>query len=67
MRLKRKELDSKGRVKPTVLDRNREKTFTKLATKGVVQLFNAVRDQQKNLKTQLDQAGKSTLKRDKVI
>ena len=39
LRLKRKELDSICRAKPTVLDRNREKVFTKLATKGVVQVI----------------------------
>lgn len=66
-RLKRKELDLMCRVKPTPLDRNRERTLTKLATKGVVQLFNAVRDQQKNIKTQLDQVGKSTRKREKIF
>lgn len=67
LRLKRKELDSISRVKPTVLDRNREKVYTKLATKGVVQLFNAVRDHQKNIKTQLGQVGKSIRKREKVF
>ena len=38
----------------------------KLATKGVVQLFNAVREQQKSIKTQLNVAGGSVRKREKI-
>ena len=41
--------------------------MARIATRGVVQLFNAVREQQKTLKTQLDKAGLSTTKRDKVF
>ena len=44
----------------------KEKRLSKVATRGVVQLFNAVREQQKTLKTQLNKAGLSTTKRDKV-
>ena len=60
-------MDTICRIKPTVLDKNREKFYSKLATKGVVQLFNAVRDHQKNVKTKLGEVGKSTRKREEVI
>merc|ERR1719187_2117524 len=36
---------------PNPLQRNAERTLTKIATRGVVQLFNAVREQEKVLKT----------------
>merc|ERR1712076_338818 len=42
-------------------------TFARIATRGVVQLFNAVRDQQKEVKTQLKQAGGSFRKRENVL
>ena len=48
-------------------DRARERRLAKVATRGVVQLFNAVREQQKSIKLQLDVAGRSTVKRDKVF
>ena len=53
----KKELEEKGRSKPDITkDRAKEKILCKLATKGVVQLFNAVREQQKSIKTQLNVA-----------
>lgn len=55
------------RVKPTILDREREKTFQKIGTKGIVQLFNAVRAQQKDLDIKLQEAGKPEYKREKVL
>jgi len=67
-REEKKERDTACRSKPdTVRDRARERRLAKLATRGVVQLFNAVREQQKSIKSQLDVAGKSTVKRDKVF
>jgi len=66
-RAKKKEIAEMGRKKPDIVkDRIKEKRLAKLATRGVVQLFNAVRDQQKTLKTSLNKAGLSTTKRDKV-
>merc|ERR1712020_371481 len=63
----KKELEEKGRSKPDITkDRTREKILCKLATKGVVQLFNAVREQQKTIKTQLNSVGGSVRKREKV-
>lgn len=64
---KKAELDAICRSKPNVgKDRMKEKKLTKLATKGVVQLFNAVREQQKTLKSQLNQAGGSIRRQEKV-
>lgn len=55
------------RTKPSVFDREREKVFKKIATKGVVQLFNAVRGQQKDLAVKLQEAGTLDHKRDHVL
>lgn len=63
--LQRKELP-RIRVKPSVIDREREKTLEKIATRGVVQLFNAVRNQQKDLEQKLEEAGPLMRKKEKV-
>lgn len=55
------------RVKPSVLDRERERAFKRIATKGVVQLFNAVRSQQRELVDRLEKAGPLDHKRDAVL
>lgn len=65
-RKKKKELPS-FRVKPDILERNREKTLQKVATRGVVQLFNAVRNQQKDIAVKLQEAGPLERKREKVL
>merc|ERR1712025_135847 len=64
---RKRELDSIGRSMPNPLQRNAERTLTKIATRGVVQLFNAVREQQKDMKSQLRQAGGSFRKQEKVL
>ena len=53
---RKKEIDMIGRVMPNVLERNAEKALSRIATKGVVQLFNAVRDHQKDMKVKLKEA-----------
>ena len=63
---KKKEIDSIGRKIPNVLERNSERALSKIATRGVVQLFNAVRDHQKDVKTKLKDAGGSFRKQEKV-
>merc|ERR1719192_370019 len=63
---KKKEVDSIGRKIPNVLERNSEKVLSRTATRGVVQLFNAVRDHQKDVKTKLKDAGGSFRKQEKV-
>lgn len=55
------------RMKPSLMDREREKAFKKIATKGVVQLFNAVRIQQKDLAKKLDEAGPLDHRKDAVL
>lgn len=62
-----REVENRGRRKPClVADRAKEKALAKVATRGVVQLFNAVREQQTTIKARLTQAGRSQRKRDKV-
>jgi len=63
---RKKEIDMIGRVMPNVLERNAEKALSRIATKGVVQLFNAVRDHQKDMKVKLKEAGGSFRKQEKV-
>lgn len=58
-RAKKREVDSVCRTKPSITDRHQEKALTKIATRGVVQLFNAVREQQKSVKERLKQANNS--------
>lgn len=53
-------------MKPSVADLDRERTFKKIATRGVVQLFNAVKTQQSTLETKL-QSTKLESKRDEII
>ncbi|VDD86201.1 unnamed protein product [Enterobius vermicularis] len=54
----KKELDRIAMVLPDVVaDRQRERALLKIATKGVVQLFNAVSDRQKELEKQLSNKG----------
>ncbi len=65
LRAKKLTLDSRNRVKPSILKKPKERGLIKIATKGVVQLFNAVREQQKSVKIQIEQA-ESASKRDKV-
>lgn len=55
------------RVKPTFQDREREKALQRIGTKGIVQLFNAVRAQQKDIDEKLEEAGKPEYKREKVL
>ncbi|XP_045453350.1 RRP15-like protein [Melitaea cinxia] len=50
---KKKTEKSTARLKPNILEKDRERLLTKIATKGVVQLFNAVRNQQKTFETEL--------------
>lgn len=68
--IERKERNNKLqqlRVKPASMDRERERSFKRIATKGVVQLFNAVRSQQRDLVNRLEKAGPLDHKRDEVL
>lgn len=55
------------RVKPNILEKDREKLLSKIATKGVVQLFNAVRNQQKTLQNEMDRNDLSESKKEKIL
>lgn len=55
------------RVKPSITDRERERTLQKIATKGVVQLFNAVKQQQGEINKKLEEAGPLERKREQVL
>lgn len=55
------------RVKPSIMDRERERTLQKIATKGVVQLFNAVKQQQGEINKKLSKAGPLERKREQVL
>ncbi|XP_065082909.1 RRP15-like protein [Ochlerotatus camptorhynchus] len=55
------------RIKPSIGQYEREKALKKIATRGTVQLFNAVRQQQRDVNKKLDDAGKLEYKREKVL
>jgi len=64
----KKEWENLNRIKPTRNDpREKEILLLKIATKGVVQLFNAVNIQQKATKNQLKEVQTSEFKKDKVL
>lgn len=54
------------RLKPSVTDLDRERTFKKIGTRGVVQLFNAVKNQQSEIDRKL-MGTKLESKRDEII
>ncbi|XP_038667835.1 RRP15-like protein [Scyliorhinus canicula] len=65
---KRKEWEQIGRVKPDVIrDREAERNFQKIATRGVVQLFNAVRKHQTSVDEKIKEVGGSERKRAKLM
>lgn len=55
------------RVTPAQMNAERERSFKRIAQRGVVQLFNAVRTQQRELVDQLEKAGPLDHKRDEVL
>ena len=65
-RAKKREIDAVCRVKPDITKRGSERSLAKIATRGVVQLFNAVREQQKSVKVKLKEAGNSR-NREKIL
>ncbi|RZB45751.1 Rrp15p domain containing protein [Asbolus verrucosus] len=64
---KRKREFPNFRVKPNILEKERERTLAKIATRGVVQLFNAVRMQQKDISKKLQEAGPLEVRKEKVL
>lgn len=55
------------RKKPNILEKDRERLLSKIATKGVVQLFNAVRNQQKTVEKELDRNDVSEVKKERIM
>ncbi|RVE41485.1 hypothetical protein evm_013872 [Chilo suppressalis] len=55
------------RAKPNILEKDRERLLSKIATKGVVQLFNAVRNQQKTLERDIDNSDLTEGKKEKIL
>uniref|UniRef100_A0A8D0DZW5 RRP15-like protein n=1 Tax=Salvator merianae TaxID=96440 RepID=A0A8D0DZW5_SALMN len=65
---KKREWEMMCRVKPDVTkDRETERSLQRIATRGVVQLFNAVRKHQKNVDEKIKAVGSSDRKRAKLI
>ncbi|KAM4709150.1 RRP15-like protein [Discoglossus pictus] len=71
---KKKQLDKKRqwemmcRVKPDVVkDKETERNLQRIATRGVVQLFNAVRTHQGNINEKMKEVGGSERKRSKIM
>ncbi|XP_054758269.2 RRP15-like protein [Lytechinus pictus] len=62
----RKKWENMAKVMPKVTDKEFERSLQRIATKGVVQLFNAVKKQQKTREERLKEVGGSTRKRAKV-
>lgn len=57
-----------GREKASVLDRNRERVLSRIATRGVVKFFNVCSQEQKDLESKIKNvAGGSERKRDKIL
>ncbi|EDV93779.1 RRP15-like protein [Drosophila grimshawi] len=66
-RQQRKNVPLQLRVKPSYRDMERERNLRKVATRGTVQFFNAVRIQQKDLQKQLNDAGPLDSRQDAVL
>lgn len=49
------------------MGKDRERTLQKIATKGVVQLFNAVKMQQKDVTKKLEEAGPLEVRKEKAL
>ncbi|KAG8518184.1 RRP15-like protein [Galemys pyrenaicus] len=65
---KKREWEMMCRVKPDVVrDKETERNLQRIATRGVVQLFNAVQKHQKNVDEKVKAAGGSVRKRAKLI
>ncbi|NXM71654.1 RRP15 protein, partial [Serilophus lunatus] len=65
---KKREWEMMCRVKPDVVkDREKERNLQRIATRGVVQLFNAVRTHQKNIDEKIKKVGSSERRRAKLL
>lgn len=64
---RRKEINLGIRVKPSKMDREYERKLQRITTKGIVQFFNAVKQQQDEINKKLSDAGPSERKREQVL
>ncbi|CAN2387442.1 Ribosomal RNA processing 15 homolog (S. cerevisiae), partial [Pristimantis euphronides] len=65
---KKRQWEMISRVKPDVAkDREAERNLQRIATRGVVQLFNAVKTHQGNVNNKLKEAGRSERKKSKLM
>ncbi|XP_019372010.1 PREDICTED: RRP15-like protein [Gavialis gangeticus] len=65
---KKREWEMMCRIKPDVAkDRDKERDLQRIATRGIVQLFNAVRKHQNNVDEKVKEAGNSSRKRAKLM
>ncbi|CAH1792663.1 unnamed protein product [Owenia fusiformis] len=66
-RKKKRHWENMCHVKPDITRREQERKLQRIATRGVVQLFNAVRKQQKILDDKLEEVGSSVRKQEKAM
>ena len=64
---RRKIWEDMGRVKPDVVDKEYERNLRRIASKGVVQLFNAVQEQQKAIDKTLKDSDLTRSKKDRRL
>lgn len=64
---KKKVWEEMGRVRPSLEERDKERQLQRIAQRGVVQLFNAVRKQQKLVEEKITEAGTSERKKYQVM
>ncbi|KAI1295683.1 RRP15-like protein [Halotydeus destructor] len=62
-----KEWENIARLKPSPLNKEQESFLSSIATKGVVQLFNAVTQQKMKINEKLNEAGKLEFQKDKAL
>lgn len=67
LRIRKKDWATTGRVKPSILEKDREKALIKIATRGVVQLFNAVQQHQKTVTSEINKGGNLEYKKDRIL
>ncbi|XP_019627510.1 PREDICTED: RRP15-like protein [Branchiostoma belcheri] len=63
----KRQWEEMGRVKPDVAEKERERALQRIATRGVVQLFNAVKKEQKTIQEKLQEAGPTESKKAKAM
>lgn len=63
----RRDWEQMGKMKPDITDKDYERTLSRIATRGVMHLFNAVQARQKAIESKLKEVGTSEFKKDKVL